>query len=208
MAAPQDLLRRVPLFAQLDDKHLSRLADEFSQRSFSAGDTIAAEGEGGRTFFVIEDGEAAVSVGGREVGTLGPGDSFGEIALIDRGGTVIADAPLASFAHLPMVVGDGANLRAAELIAMLAQDPGWRQAVTAAVWVGNRRWNVRLDNGVDIRLPEVNGAAAWAELATLQREHGLVDRDLTAIDMRQPDRLIVRLTPEAAARRRDPGDAT
>jgi CRP-like cAMP-binding protein len=84
MAAPQDLLRRVPLFAQLDDKHLSRLADEFSQRSFSAGDTIAAEGEGGRTFFVIEDGEAAVSVGGREVGTLGPGDSFGEIALIDR----------------------------------------------------------------------------------------------------------------------------
>ena len=51
-------------------------------------------------------------------------------------------------------------------------------------------------------------AAAWAELATLQREHGLVDRDLTAIDMRQPDRLIVRLTPEAAARRRDPGDAT
>jgi CRP-like cAMP-binding protein len=84
MAAPQDLLRRVPLFAQLDDKHLSRLADEFSQRSFSAGDTIAAEGEGGRTFFVIEEGEAAVSVGGREVGTLGPGDSFGEIALIDR----------------------------------------------------------------------------------------------------------------------------
>lgn len=84
MAAPNDLLRRVPLFAELDDKHLSRLADEFSKRVFAADDTIAAEGEGGRTFFVIEEGQAAVSVGGREVGTLGPGDSFGEIALIDR----------------------------------------------------------------------------------------------------------------------------
>jgi CRP-like cAMP-binding protein len=84
MAAPNDLLRRVPLFAELDDKHLTRLADEFSKRVFASGDTIAAEGEGGRTFFVIEDGEAAVSVGDREVGTLGPGDSFGEIALIDR----------------------------------------------------------------------------------------------------------------------------
>ena len=80
MSAPNDLLRRVPLFAELDDKHLSRLADEFSKRVFSSGDTIATEGEGGRTFFVIENGEAAVSVGGREVGTLGPGASFGEIA--------------------------------------------------------------------------------------------------------------------------------
>ncbi len=84
MAAPNDLLRGVPLFAELDDKHLSRLADEFSKRVFSSGDTIATEGEGGRTFFVIENGEAAVSVGGREVGTLGPGASFGEIALLDR----------------------------------------------------------------------------------------------------------------------------
>jgi CRP-like cAMP-binding protein len=79
-----ELLRQVPLFAELDDKHLSRLAEEFSRRQFAAGDTIATEGEGGRTFFVIETGNANVLVGGREVGTLGPGDSFGEIALIDR----------------------------------------------------------------------------------------------------------------------------
>jgi cell division protein FtsQ len=132
----------------------------------------------------------------------------GQIALIDQGGTVIPNATPASFADLPMVVGDGANLHAAELTALLAQDAELAARVTAAVWVGNRRWNIRLDNGVDVRLPEVNGAAAWAELATLQRQHGLIDRDLTAIDMRQPDRLVVRLTPEAAARRRDPGDAT
>ena len=84
MAAPHELLRKVPLFAELDEQHLQRLSDEFSRRTFSAGDVIAAEGEGGRTFFVIEDGEATVSVGDRDVGTLSAGDAFGEIALIDR----------------------------------------------------------------------------------------------------------------------------
>jgi CRP-like cAMP-binding protein len=84
MAASPDLLRRVPLFAELDDGHLDRLVEEFSERHFATGDSIATEGEGGRTFFVIEKGMATVSIGGRDVGTLGPGDSFGEIALIDR----------------------------------------------------------------------------------------------------------------------------
>ena len=84
MAAPHELLRSVPLFAELDERHLQQLSDEFSKRTFSAGDVIAAEGEGGRTFFVIEEGDATVSVGGREVGRLGPGEAFGEIALIDR----------------------------------------------------------------------------------------------------------------------------
>jgi CRP-like cAMP-binding protein len=100
MAAPTDLLRRVPLFAELDDRHLDRLADEFSKRTFSAGDSIATEGEGGRTFFVIEDGSAVVSVGGRDVGTLGPGDSFGEIALIDRAprsATITAQTDITSY---------------------------------------------------------------------------------------------------------------
>ena len=83
-AATIDLLRSVPLFAELDDRHLEQLADEFSERHFAVGDTIATEGEGGRTFFVIESGGASVTIGGREVGMLGPGDSFGEIALIDR----------------------------------------------------------------------------------------------------------------------------
>lgn len=132
----------------------------------------------------------------------------GRIALIDTEGAVIDTPAIGAFAHLPIVVGEGANDHAAELIAMLERTPDLATRVTAAVWVGARRWNVRLDNGVDIRLPEENGAAAWEELAALEREHGLIDRDLIAIDLRQPDRLIVRLTPEAAARRRDPGDST
>lgn len=132
----------------------------------------------------------------------------GALALIDRNGEVIADPELAPFGGLPMVVGDRANGHAAELVDMLATAPELARRVTAAIWVGDRRWNLRLDNGVDIRLPEENGAAAWAELVSLERLHGLIDRDLVAIDLRQPDRLIVRLTPEAAARRRDPGNNT
>ena len=85
MAKPTpDLLRKVPLFSGLDDGELESLADEFNERRFSAGDSIALEGEGGLMFFVVDSGEASVEVQGKEVGKLGPGDSFGEIALIDR----------------------------------------------------------------------------------------------------------------------------
>jgi CRP/FNR family transcriptional regulator, cyclic AMP receptor protein len=85
MAKPTpELLRNVPLFSALDDGELESLADEFNERRFSAGESIALEGEGGLMFFVVESGEASVEVQGAEVGKLGPGDSFGEIALIDR----------------------------------------------------------------------------------------------------------------------------
>lgn len=85
MAKPTpDLLRNVRLFSGLDDKELESLADEFNERRFAAGDKIALEGEGGLMFFVVESGEATVEIHGEEVGTLGPGSAFGEIALIDR----------------------------------------------------------------------------------------------------------------------------
>ena len=89
-----DLIRGVPLFAAADDSFLARLADEFMERTFSAGETIAEEGESGRTFIVIESGQVTVTVHGQEVGRLGPGDAFGEMALIDksaRTATVRAD---------------------------------------------------------------------------------------------------------------------
>jgi CRP-like cAMP-binding protein len=85
MAKPTpELLRNVSLFSGLDDKELESLADEFNERRFSAGDSIAIEGEGGLMFFVVESGEASVEVHGEEVARMGPGDAFGEIALIDR----------------------------------------------------------------------------------------------------------------------------
>jgi CRP/FNR family cyclic AMP-dependent transcriptional regulator len=85
MAAPKELLKRVPLFKGLDDKHIDTLSRTFTDRTFKAGQEITSEGGGGVGFFIIEDGEAVVSVGGEERRTLGSGDYFGEIALIDEG---------------------------------------------------------------------------------------------------------------------------
>ena len=85
MGASLELLRRVPLFDGVDDKHLKRLGESFTERPFAAGEELVTEGSGGAGFFVIESGEATVSVRGDERRTLGPGDYFGEIALIDDG---------------------------------------------------------------------------------------------------------------------------
>jgi CRP/FNR family transcriptional regulator, cyclic AMP receptor protein len=95
-----ELLKRVPLFSDLDDRELQQIANSMKQRRFSAGQQIAVEGESGVGFFVIEDGQAKVTVGGDEVRTLGPGDYFGEVALITQGArtaTVTADTDLTTW---------------------------------------------------------------------------------------------------------------
>ena len=79
-----ELLRNVRLFSDLDERDLQSLSEEFNERRFSAGEKIALEGEGGLMFFVVESGELSVEVHGEAVATIGPGSSFGEIALIDR----------------------------------------------------------------------------------------------------------------------------
>jgi CRP/FNR family cyclic AMP-dependent transcriptional regulator len=83
--APVELLQRVPLFEHFEKGDLKRLARSFKERTFDAGTTVAGEGKTGAGFFVIESGEATVSVRGDERRSLGPGDYFGEIALIDDG---------------------------------------------------------------------------------------------------------------------------
>jgi CRP-like cAMP-binding protein len=107
MAKPSiELLRGISLFSGLEDRDLENLAEEFNERSFPAGHAVAEEGEGGLVFFVVESGEAAVEVHGEQVGTLGPGQSFGEIALIDRRprtATVTAATDLRCFS-LPVFV--------------------------------------------------------------------------------------------------------
>ena len=88
MAEPSvDLLHRVPLFAELKPKELEKLSTSFKERVFAEGEDVAMEGEtaGGGRFFVIESGEAIVTVHGEERGRLGPGDYFGDVAMIDRG---------------------------------------------------------------------------------------------------------------------------
>lgn len=78
------LLRNVRLFSELDERDLESLAEEFNERRFAAGDKVALEGEGGLMFFVVEEGELSIEVQGEAVSSIGPGTSFGEIALIDR----------------------------------------------------------------------------------------------------------------------------
>jgi CRP-like cAMP-binding protein len=99
-----ELIRGVPLFAAADDRFLEQLAGEFMRRTYAAGETIAEEGEAGRTLIVIETGTVTVTVHGQEVGRLGPGDAFGEMALIDRSArsaTVKADTEVHGY-QLPV----------------------------------------------------------------------------------------------------------
>ena len=132
----------------------------------------------------------------------------GRMALIDRFGDVITDERLGRFRDLPQVVGEGAAVGAAEIIGMLALQPALDRRVAAVMRVGGRRWSVRFKNGVEARLPEKDPAASWTRLARLSVEHQVLDRDIKVIDLRLPDRLYVRLSPEAAEERRRPGKDT
>jgi CRP-like cAMP-binding protein len=92
-----NLLQRVPLFSDLDRKELERIAASMKERTFSAGDTVTAEGQSGVGFFVIESGDAKVTVHGEDRRRLGPGDYFGEVALLNesaRTATIIAQSDL------------------------------------------------------------------------------------------------------------------
>ena len=92
-----ELLKRVPLFSDLDRKELERIASSMKERTFSAGDSVTTEGQSGVGFFVIESGEAKVSVGGEDKRRLGPGDYFGEVALLNesaRTATITAESDL------------------------------------------------------------------------------------------------------------------
>ena len=113
--APADALRRVPLFADLDHGELAQVALLFKKRHFPAGETVVKEGADGAAFFLIESGEAKVTVRGAERASLGPGDHFGEIALVDEGvrsATIAAVTDLVCYGltlweFRPLVIANG-----------------------------------------------------------------------------------------------------
>jgi CRP/FNR family cyclic AMP-dependent transcriptional regulator len=96
-----EIMRRVALFDDLSDRELEAVANASKERRFDTGDTVVGEGEGGVGFFVVADGTARVEVSGKRRGTIGPGASFGEVALLDEGGrrtaSVVAESPLRVF---------------------------------------------------------------------------------------------------------------
>jgi cell division protein FtsQ len=125
----------------------------------------------------------------------------GKLTVIDGRGEVVPGAPPEAFASLPLLVGEDVPRHALKLISLLDSEPDLRPRVAAAVLVRGRRWNVRLDGGIDVRLPENDPRAAWAQLAQMQREQGVLERDVIAIDLRMPDRLVVRTAPGVKPRR-------
>ena len=113
----------------------------------------------------------------------------GIVHLIDKDGAIITQGDLASYWNLPIIVGKEANLEARDVFALLGSEKVLQGRVSAIIKVGLRRWDVRMDNGIEIKLPEERPDKAWHMLAKLQEEKQLLDRDISMVDMRVPDRL-------------------
>ncbi|GJE58569.1 cell division protein FtsQ/DivIB [Methylobacterium trifolii] len=124
----------------------------------------------------------------------------GEISVIAADGTVIDTMRDDRYASLPLVVGEDANTRLGEYLALIASAGALAERVKAGTYVSGRRWTLKLD-GVDVRLPEADPAAALARLVALERTGRILEKDIIAVDLRMPDRVVVRLTEEAAAAR-------
>jgi cell division protein FtsQ len=133
----------------------------------------------------------------------------GQFELIDRGGQTVTDSDVASFAsQVPLVVGPGAPKAAAALIDALAAYPAIMSHLQAAVRVGERRWNLRMNNGADVLLPEAAELPALAKLMELQTTYALLDRPLQVVDLRLADRLVVRAQPEKSETKDPAGKET
>jgi cell division protein FtsQ len=125
----------------------------------------------------------------------------GRVALIAADGTVLETSVPAQFASLPLVVGQGAEREAQQFFATLARYPDISGQVTAAVLVAERRWNLHLKDGVEVLLPEEESETALQTLVDLDRSKKLLSRDIVAVDLRFPDRVVVRQSDAAAAAR-------
>jgi cell division protein FtsQ len=151
------------------------------------------------TVLKLYPGELQIGIREREAFALWQKD--GRVSVIAGDGTVLEPYVAPRLIELPLVVGRGAETRAKEFLALLDRYPDLRASVRATVLVGERRWNLRLQNGVDVRLPETDIAPALERLVALDKDKSLTTRDIVAIDLRLPDRVTVRLS-EAAAQAR------
>jgi cell division protein FtsQ len=127
----------------------------------------------------------------------------GHLSVIADDGAVLEPYVTRRFTSLPLVVGKGAETRARDFLALLDRYPQVRAATKAVIFVGERRWNLRLKDGLDIRLPENDVGNALAALSKIDKEDKLFSRDIVAVDMRLSDRLIVQLSDDAAKARDD-----
>jgi len=151
------------------------------------------------TVLKLYPGELQIGIKERDAFALWQKD--GRVSVIADDGTVLEPYVAPRMVRLPLVVGQGAQKKAKELLSLLERYPTMRDFVHASVLVGERRWNLRLKNGIDVRLPESDMAGALARLVELDREKNLITRDIVTIDLRLADRVTVRLSDAAAQAR-------
>ncbi len=121
----------------------------------------------------------------------------GKLSIIDTDGIVLSDGNLERFKHLMILVGDDAPRQASDLVSMIAVEPELKSRVESAKWIGGRRWDLYLKNGVAIKLPENDLGQAVRRLANAQGEAKLMDRKIESIDLRDPLRIVVQTEPGA-----------
>src|SRR6202789_4441024 len=125
----------------------------------------------------------------------------GRLSVISEDGAVLERYAPDRFLKLPLVVGKGAEARARDFLALLARYPQVNAVTRAATLIGERRWNLRLNDGLDVRLPENDVGNALLTLSNLDKDEHLFSKDIVAIDLRLPDRLVVQLSDDAAKAR-------
>ena len=125
----------------------------------------------------------------------------GIVQLVAKDGTPIDDMRDARFERLPLVVGDGANANLPEFVAILQASGELRDHIRAGMYVSGRRWTLKTDGNIDIDLPEIDPAGAVAKLAEVEHDSHILERDIVSLDMRVPDRIVTKLTADAAAAR-------
>ena len=156
---------------------------------------------GEATVLKLYPGQIQIDIVERSAFALWQND--GRLAVIADDGAVLEPYLSRRFISLPLVVGKGADTRARDFLALLDRYPQVKKQTKAAIFVGERRWNLRLKDGLDIRLPEHDVGNALAALSKLDREDRLFSRDIVAIDMRLQDRLVVQLSEDAAKAREE-----
>jgi cell division protein FtsQ len=193
------------------------------QRQLSRDDVLASAGVNPHTSLLFFDVEAArarlknnpwiaeasvqtlypdrLQIGVTERAAFALWQHDGRVFVISADGTVLEPFTAQRFTTLPLVVGGGAQLRARDFLALLDRYPDIKKNVRAYVLVAERRWNLRLKNGIDVRLPADDVEHALEQFAALNRNDRLISRDITAVDLRLPDRIVVQLSEAAAAAR-------
>ena len=125
----------------------------------------------------------------------------GNVQVVAADGTPIDTLRDERYLSLPFVVGEGANAHISQYLSLLDASGDLRSKIRAGMWVGNRRWDIKLISGLEIKLPELGAEDALREFVRLSRDNRILDKDLLSVDLRMPGRVVARLSEDAAAAR-------